>query len=51
MVIKKTSIAIEENEWKEWLSYSILKTGSARKASDLLADAMKEYRKNHPIEG
>jgi hypothetical protein len=48
MTVKKTSIAIEEQTWKEWLTYSINKTGSARKASDLLGEAIREYMKNHP---
>ncbi len=50
MVIKKTSIAIEEKTWQKWLTYSIQKTGSARKASDLLGEAMEEYMDNHPLE-
>jgi hypothetical protein len=50
MTIKKTSIAVEEKTWQKWLTYSIRKSGSARKASDLLNSAMEEYMENHPLE-
>ena len=50
VVIKKTSIAIDEKTWTNWLIYSTQKTGSARKASDLLGDAIEEYMKNHPLD-
>jgi hypothetical protein len=49
MTIKKTSIAVEAETWQDWLTYSIKKTGSARKASELLGEAVKEYMKNHPL--
>lgn len=49
-VIKKTSIAVEEKTWLKWLSFAIQKKGSARKASELLTEAMTEYMKNHPVE-
>lgn len=49
MVKKKTSLSIDENEWKEWVKYAVLKTGSTYKVSELSAEAFREYRKNHPL--
>jgi hypothetical protein len=45
MARKKTSIAIEENLWKEWTVFVVNKTGSARKLSDEIENALKEYMK------
>jgi hypothetical protein len=47
MPIVKTSIQIEEDTWKKWLKFTIEKKGSARKASELLAEAIEEYMNNH----
>jgi len=50
MVIRKTSVAFDDEFWKEWTIYTIKKKGSSRKASELLTEAAKEYMKNHPTE-
>jgi metal-responsive CopG/Arc/MetJ family transcriptional regulator len=42
---RKTSISIDENLWKEWTKFVIDKTGSARKLSDEIENALKEYMK------
>ena len=51
MVIKtakrKTSITIDEELWKEWTKWVIDKTGSSRKLSDEIENALREYMKNH----
>lgn len=47
MVIKtakrKTSIAIDEELWKEWAKFVIDKTGSARKTSEEIENALRKY--------
>jgi len=45
MAKRKTSITIEEEVWKEWTKWVIDKTGSSRKLSDELENALKEYMK------
>ena len=45
MAKRKTSIAIDENLWKEWTKFVIDKTGSARKLSDEIENALKDYMK------
>jgi hypothetical protein len=45
MAKRKTSITIEEEIWKEWTKFVIDKTGSSRKLSDELENALKEYMK------
>jgi metal-responsive CopG/Arc/MetJ family transcriptional regulator len=42
---RKTSIAIDEDLWKEWTKFVIDKTGSARKTSEEIENALKEYMK------
>lgn len=43
MAKRKTSIAIDEELWKEWTKFVIDKTGSARKLSDEIENALKDY--------
>jgi predicted double-glycine peptidase len=47
MTKHKTSISIDREIWKEWTKFVIDKTGSSRKASMELENAMKEYMENH----
>lgn len=42
---KKTSVNVDPELWKEWNMFVIEKTGSARKLSDELEKALKEYMK------
>jgi hypothetical protein len=43
MVKRKTSITVDEKLWKEWTIFVINKTGSARKLSEELENALKYY--------
>jgi len=43
---RKTSIVIDEDLWKKWILFVIDKTGSARKLSEELENAIKEYMKS-----
>jgi len=45
MTKRKTSIAIDENLWKEWTKFVIDKTGSARRTSEEIENALKQYMK------
>lgn len=45
MAKRKTSITIDEDLWKEWTKFVIDKTGSARKLSEEIEGALKEYMK------
>lgn len=40
---RKTSISVEETLWKEWTLFVIRKTGSSRKLSEELENALKAY--------
>jgi len=42
-VKRKTSITIDEDLWKEWTMFVVNKTGSARKLSDEVECALKDY--------
>jgi metal-responsive CopG/Arc/MetJ family transcriptional regulator len=42
---RKTSISIDEELWKEWTKFVIDKTGSARKLSEEIENALREYMK------
>jgi len=42
---RKTSITIDQELWKEWTKFVIDKTGSARKLSDEIENALKQYMK------
>jgi metal-responsive CopG/Arc/MetJ family transcriptional regulator len=48
---KKTSINIDPNLWKEWSKFVIDKTGSSRKASKEVENAIKEYMKKYTPKG
>jgi hypothetical protein len=43
----KTSINIEKETWVDWVKFVVNKTGSARKMSEELEFALKEYMKKH----
>jgi hypothetical protein len=43
MAKRKTSITIDEDLWKEWIKFVVDKTGSARKLSDEIENALKAY--------
>jgi metal-responsive CopG/Arc/MetJ family transcriptional regulator len=43
MAKRKTSITIDEKLWKEWTMFVVNKTGSARKLSEEMETALKEY--------
>jgi hypothetical protein len=45
MAKRKTSITIDEELWKEWTMFVVNKTGSSRKLSDELENALKEFMK------
>jgi len=45
MAKRKTSISVDEELWKQWTMFVINKTGSARKLSEELENALKEYMK------
>ena len=42
---KKTSIMIDQNVWKDWTIFVVKKTGSSRKLSFEVENALKEYMK------
>ena len=44
---RKTSIAIDREVWREWVKFVIDKTGSSRKISEELENAMKEYMRRY----
>jgi hypothetical protein len=50
MPATKTSMQIDQDIWEKWLIYAIKTKGKARKASELLAEALEEYMQNHPVE-
>ena len=43
---RKTSININPEVWNEWLHFVLDETGSTRKVSDELENAIKLYMKN-----
>jgi hypothetical protein len=43
----KTSINIDKKTWSDWIKFVVNKTGSARKVSDELEKALKEYMKHN----
>lgn len=45
MAKRKTSILIDVELWKEWTKFVIDKTGSARKLSEEIEKALKQYMK------
>lgn len=44
---KKTSVSMEPELWRDWVHFVLDKTGSARKASEELQIAMREYMAKH----
>jgi len=44
---KKTSITVDPQLWLEWNRFVLDKTGSTRKASEELQNAMREYVARH----
>jgi hypothetical protein len=44
---RKTSFIVDEELWKKWILFVVERCGSARKLSQELEVAMKEYMKNH----
>ena len=44
---RKTSIAVDDDLWREWIKFVVDKTGSARKVSEELEHAIEEYMKKH----
>jgi len=43
----KTSINIDKEAWSNWIKFVVNKTGSARKISEELELAIREYMKRH----
>lgn len=43
----KTSINIDKEVWSDWIKFVVNKTGSARKISEELESAIREYMKRH----
>jgi hypothetical protein len=44
---RKTSIAVDDGLWRKWTKFVVDQTGSARKVSEELEKAIKEYMKEH----
>jgi hypothetical protein len=44
---QKTSFIVEQQLWKKWILFVVNKRGSARKLSEELEEALKEYMRNH----
>jgi hypothetical protein len=47
MAKQKTSFMVDEELWKDWTLFVVNKTGSARKLSEELEKALKEYMEKH----
>jgi hypothetical protein len=47
MAKKKTSINIDEQIWKDWMKFVIDKTGSIRRLSEEMKNALQEYMERH----
>jgi len=43
MTRQKTSIAIEKDLWIEWIQFVVARTGSARKLSEEIEQALRFY--------
>jgi hypothetical protein len=48
---QKTSLLIDSQLWKEWTLFVVEKTGSARKLSEELEKALREYMDRHKVKG
>lgn len=46
---KKTSLTLDEEIWKEFQAYALMKHGNTRSANKELEEAMKEHMKIHPV--
>lgn len=44
---RKTSIVVDDKLWIEWTKFVLDQTGSARKVSEVLEKAIKEYMERH----
>jgi hypothetical protein len=44
---QKTSFVVDQELWKKWILFVVNRRGSARKLSQELEKAMKEYMRNH----
>lgn len=44
---RKTSISVDDKLWREWISFVVSKTGSARKISEETENAIREYMRRH----
>jgi hypothetical protein len=51
MAKQKTSFMVDDELWKEWTVFVVTRTGSARKLSEELEKALKEYINNHGRDG
>ena len=46
---RKTSVNIDQDLWVKWNHFVLDKTGSSRKISEELKNALMEYMKKHEI--
>jgi hypothetical protein len=44
---QKTSFIVDKELWKKWILFVVNRRGSARKLSQELEEALKEYMRNH----
>jgi len=51
MTKKKTSIAVEEDLWTQWIQFVVGRTGSARKVSEEIERALRHYMAHTPKKG
>jgi len=47
MARQKTSFIVERELWKKWTLFVVNKRGSARKLSEEVENALREYMANH----
>jgi hypothetical protein len=47
--LRSTSLNVDKDFWKKWTIYTVNKTGSVKKVSDLTQEALEEYMQNHPM--
>jgi hypothetical protein len=47
---QKTSFMIDSELWREWAVFVVKRTGSARKLSEELEKALREYMDRHKAE-
>jgi hypothetical protein len=46
---QKTSFMVDDKLWREWTLFVVEKTGSARKLSEEMEKALREYMERHKI--